>query len=164
MIDSSEGDDLVGELGHNKYPLENKRQQYIPHNSDCDGQTDRQTDRFNSSPETASRAHVSQALQELEHVRGGVFPVAAHHSYAHSTAVGRRPKCIINLGPIPGVCVCVVVRVSMRVGTIRKINIPSLLATFLSLETRLLHCLLAWVLVNECWKVVHHCHIHKLLG
>ena len=68
--------------------------------------TDRQTDRFNSSPETASRAHVSQALQELEHVRGGVFPVAAHHSYAHSTAVGRRPKCIINLGPIPGMCVC----------------------------------------------------------
>lgn len=114
MIDSSEGDDLVGELGHNKHPLENKRQQYIPPNSDCDGQTDRQTDRltdrqtdrFNSSPETASRAHVSQALQELEHVRGGVFPVAAHHSYAHSTAVGRRPKCIINLGPIPDVCVC----------------------------------------------------------
>ena len=55
----------------------------------------------------------------------------------------------------------------MRVGTIRKIsfaNIPSLLATFPSLETRLLHCLLAWILVNECWKVVHHCHIHKLLG
>lgn len=53
-----------------------------------DRQTGRQTDCFNSSPETASRAHVSQALQELEHVRGGVFPVAAHHSYAHSTAIG----------------------------------------------------------------------------
>lgn len=55
----------------------------------------------------------------------------------------------------------------MRVGTIRKIsfaNIPSLLAMFPSLETSLLHCLLAWVLVNECWEVVHHCHIHKLLG
>ena len=55
----------------------------------------------------------------------------------------------------------------MRVGMIRRIsfaNIPSLLALLLTLETKLVHCLLAWVLVNECWKVVHHCNIDKLLG
>lgn len=47
MVDSSEGDDFVGELGHNKHPLENKRQQYIPHNSDCDD--DRQEGRLTVS-------------------------------------------------------------------------------------------------------------------
>ena len=43
MVDSSEGDDLVGELGHNEHPLEKKRQHIIL--TVMDGQTDRQTDR-----------------------------------------------------------------------------------------------------------------------
>ena len=48
MVDSSKGDVLVGELGHNEHPLEKNRQQHIPHNSDR-GQTERQTGRLTVS-------------------------------------------------------------------------------------------------------------------
>ena len=70
-----------------------------------DRQTDRQiwhTDCLNSPLKATSTTHVSQTSQELEHIREGVVPVAAHHSHVHPTAVRGGPKCIINLGPVSG--------------------------------------------------------------